>query len=103
MLLEGEGALGTGMSVKATETCKGCTSSVKVTEAQIERLLSKIKPSDRIDDDSYKTRLEACASCDGLAYGTTCMHCGCLVRLRASLKEGRCPHPESQVNPKWLA
>lgn len=91
------------MSVKATEACKGCTSSVQVTEAQIERLLSKIKPEDRIDDDSYNARLEACASCDGLAYGTTCMHCGCLVRLRASLKAGRCPHPLSEARPKWPA
>ncbi|MDG0813514.1 DUF6171 family protein [Cohnella rhizosphaerae] len=91
------------MSANRAEACKGCTSSVQVTDAQIERLLSRIKPEDRIDDDRYKMRLEACASCESLAYGTTCMHCGCLVRLRASLKAERCPHPLSQVRPKWPA
>ncbi|MFC3801080.1 DUF6171 family protein [Cohnella sp. GCM10012308] len=90
------------MSVKTSAGCKGCDSSVQVTEAQIDRLLSKIKPDERVDDGQYKNRLEACASCDSLAYGTTCMHCGCLVRLRASLKEGRCPHPESAVRRRWI-
>ncbi|MFD2329660.1 DUF6171 family protein [Cohnella sp. GCM10020058] len=90
------------MSAKTSQGCKSCTSSVQITDDQIDRLLSKIKSNDRVDDDKYKNRLEACASCDSLAYGTTCMHCGCLVRLRASLKEGRCPHPESAVRQRWI-
>lgn len=73
------------------EGCKGCSSSVHVTEAQIERLLSKLKAEDCVSDDVYKRRLQACYGCESLLYGTTCRLCGCLVRIHAKLASQGCP------------
>ena len=91
------------MGIDKAEACKGCSSSVQVSEAQLIRLLGKIKAEDAVADDAYRERLAACGNCESLAYGTTCMHCGCLVRLRAKLKAGRCPHPSPAVRERWQA
>ncbi|HZG84553.1 DUF6171 family protein [Paenibacillus sp.] len=46
-----------------------------------------------VDDYTYAGRLAACRACPALEYDTTCMHCGCLVEIRAKLGNKDCPHP----------
>ncbi|SFJ43195.1 hypothetical protein SAMN02799624_04479 [Paenibacillus sp. UNC496MF] len=77
------------------ELCKGCGASVHATEEQIERVLGKLAlhPGDCVDDGRYGARLDQCASCPSLQYGTTCAHCGCFVRVRAKLAAKDCPRP----------
>ena len=77
------------------DACKGCSASVHVTDAQIERVLAKLAlhPGDCVGDDRYAARLAACDSCPSLQYGTTCAHCGCFVRVRAKLAAKSCPRP----------
>jgi hypothetical protein len=81
-------------------SCKGCSADVHVTERQIERMLAALasKPFDCVPDDRYRERLEACLSCESLQYGTTCGYCGCIVQVRAKLKDKGCPKPGA---PKW--
>ncbi|MGU3472590.1 DUF6171 family protein [Paenibacillus sp. D51F] len=81
--------------------CKGCRESVAVPESQLARFLSKIRPEDSVSDRLYEQRLSACGSCESLSYGTTCMHCGCLVAIRAKLKSSHCPHPSAAKRASW--
>ncbi|GLX66226.1 DUF6171 family protein [Paenibacillus glycanilyticus] len=83
------------VSKRERDGCKGCSADVRVTDEQIQRLLSKLKPEVCVSDALYAKRLDACGSCASLSYGTTCMHCGCLVQVRAKLKDKGCPHPRS--------
>ncbi|MGO4108247.1 DUF6171 family protein [Paenibacillus sp. YAF4_2] len=89
------------VSKKARGGCKGCSADVKVTDEQIQRLISKIKADACVTDELYAKRLEACGNCTSLAYDTTCMHCGCLVQVRAKLKDKGCPHPQQAVREQW--
>ncbi|MBM7553149.1 DUF6171 family protein [Thalassobacillus pellis] len=81
------------MTVKSP--CKGCSESVKVTEESIQQSLSdiQIKKSQTVSEHVYQERLSKCNTCSSLQYGTTCMHCGCLVRYRAKFKNKSCPYP----------
>ncbi|WP_347552873.1 DUF6171 family protein [Pseudalkalibacillus hwajinpoensis] len=47
----------------------------------------------RVTEEKYRERLEVCNSCPSLQYGTTCMHCGSLVRYRAGFIDKSCPYP----------
>jgi hypothetical protein len=89
------------VSRKERDGCKGCSADVKVTGEQIQRLLSKIKTDACVEDELYAKRLKACESCTSLAYDSTCMHCGCLVQVRAKLKDKGCPHPHHAVREQW--
>ncbi|QJD84021.1 hypothetical protein HH215_13055 [Cohnella herbarum] len=84
----------------AINGCKGCKADVRVTRGQINRLLSAMEGKGFVfvGDDTYGARLETCRACPSLEYGTTCMHCGCLVDVRGKLAEKDCPHPEGS---KW--
>lgn len=73
--------------------CKGC---VEVdTEAEIERLWKKmvLREGEAVSDAIFEQRLAACMACDALQGGSTCRHCGCLVRYRAKLTSSECPYP----------
>jgi hypothetical protein len=85
-----------------TEVCKGCAASVQVSRDQVNRLLAAMngKGFDFVGGAEYDRRLGECRACAALAYGTTCMHCGCLVEVRAKLREKDCPHPGGS---RWSA
>ncbi|CAM3370459.1 DUF6171 family protein [Marinicrinis lubricantis] len=87
--------------MNAREGCKGCSEKVRVSEKQLERILSALAqhPEDCVDDEQYHKRLAVCRSCPSLAYETTCLHCGCFVAVRAKLKEKDCPFPGQS---KWM-
>lgn len=89
------------VSKKEREGCKGCSADVRVTDEQIRRLISKINPDACVTDELYEKRLAACGACASMAYDTTCMHCGCLVQVRAKLKDKGCPHPQQSVRALW--
>ncbi|ASS69116.1 hypothetical protein CIC07_04260 [Paenibacillus sp. RUD330] len=93
--LKADRAAGSGNS------CKGCRESVAVPESHLARILAKIRPEDSVSEQLYEQRLSACASCESLSYGTTCMHCGCLVAIRARLKPSHCPHPSADKRASW--
>jgi hypothetical protein len=48
-------------------------------------------------DDEAEARLALCGACADLQYGSTCRYCGCLVEVRARLKDYACPAPA----PRW--
>lgn len=77
------------------EPCKGCSASVHITDAQLKRILDALDadPEQCVDDELYAERLNICRSCPALAYETTCRICGCLVAVRAKLKDKACPFP----------
>ena len=80
--------------------CKGCSADIRVTSGQIDRLLAAMEGKGFVfvNADAYEARLTACQACPSLEYGTTCMHCGCLVAVRGKLAEKDCPHPGGS---KW--
>lgn len=77
------------------EGCKGCSASVHVDQQQLDRILASLnaRPEQCVDEATYMQRLAICQTCPSLAYDTTCMHCGCLVAVRALLKNQACPYP----------
>lgn len=82
----------------SADDCKGCerSVSVRVPESEVERLLAahlRANPlQSRADDEVYGQRVAICRACPDLKYaGTTCRHCGCLVAVRARVKEKSCP------------
>lgn len=82
--------------------CKSCLETVHVKEDEIEKAikdLERIGKTKMVDDITYESRLSSCSSCDHLEYGTTCMLCGCLVKIRAKLATGRCPYPKKS---RWI-
>jgi hypothetical protein len=81
-------------------SCKGCMEPDPDYEAQVERLWSRmvLREGEAVSEERYLTRLSACQACDALMGGSTCRHCGCLVKWRAKLTISACPYPGS---PKW--
>ncbi|WP_226037359.1 DUF6171 family protein [Aquibacillus saliphilus] len=81
-------------------TCKGCSTSVIVSEEEIDTLVEEQLQfeEDLANDVLYKERLELCRSCPSLLYNTTCSHCGCFVKFRAKLAYKKCPFP---TGAKW--
>jgi len=57
----------------------------------VETLLVKIPPREKVPENVYTARLDACRACDQLN-GGTCMGCGCLVELRAAYAKQTCPY-----------
>ncbi|MFY9569534.1 MAG: DUF6171 family protein [Acetivibrionales bacterium] len=81
--------------------CKGCSGSVRLSPGEIRKLFGetlRIKDVKTVTEEEYQQRLALCKSCDSLQYGTTCIHCGCIVEIRAKLAASRCPYP---YDPKW--
>ncbi|WP_462409146.1 hypothetical protein [Neobacillus sp. Marseille-QA0830] len=81
--------------------CKGCLESVLVADDTIKQMIQEAEeddPSKLVSDEIYFFRLGQCGSCPSLQYGTTCAHCGCLVRYRAKFINKGCPSVET---PRW--
>lgn len=76
------------------DKCFKCYETVHVTDEKIEKEIKKVTNSGvpLTKQDQYEKRLKVCSSCDQLTYGTTCMSCGCLVRVRALNALRICPH-----------
>ena len=82
--------------------CKACSASVRVASEEINEMLNTMingKQFDLAEDETYNFRLEQCFNCNYLQYETTCMQCGCIVHIRAKLKNSTCPYPQ---NNKWV-
>ncbi|THF81699.1 DUF6171 family protein [Cohnella fermenti] len=84
--------------------CKGCSASVRIDDESIRRMVEKVSRIGElcVADEVYEERLSRCYACPSLQYGTTCAHCGCIVQVRAKLKDKTCPAP-GQANGFWIA
>lgn len=83
------------------ENCKGCSASVWMPSEDIKKLVDEILNSNEFDlvsEAVYKSRLDQCHNCKHLDYATTCMQCGCIVQVRALLRDKDCPNPGKS---KW--
>ncbi|UKS30873.1 DUF6171 family protein [Paenibacillus sp. HWE-109] len=80
---------------QSDRSCKGCREEYKITEVQIDRMLSApmFQGESCVPESVYQERLRMCGACPKLLGGTTCSFCGCIVRVAAKLKEKNCPFP----------
>ncbi|WP_107727186.1 DUF6171 family protein [Desmospora activa] len=79
--------------------CRGCSSEAVATEVKIQQLLAEVElQGSVVTEELYRKRLDTCFECSSLLHGHTCIHCGCLVAVRAKLSEKDCPHPTAS---KW--
>jgi hypothetical protein len=84
------------LKVDETNNCKGCRTSVRVLDNQIQEMLKEIENSGNFELaalDTYEERLDKCAACKYLEYDNTCLQCGCIVHIRARLRKSSCPFP----------
>ncbi len=74
--------------------CKGCSGSVHITDNEIEIALKRVIESGvpLANRELYEKRMKTCSACEQLVYGTTCMSCGCIVKVRALNALRICPH-----------
>jgi hypothetical protein len=88
------------MNEKTHKDCDNCPESVHITDSQIDQQMELVRKSGVpiTPEGRYNERLEICLSCEQLVYGTTCMSCGCLVKVRALNALRICPHPSGA---KW--
>ncbi|HEY3376438.1 MAG TPA: hypothetical protein VGL77_03000 [Armatimonadota bacterium] len=80
------------------DNCRGCQASVRVRADALQRLLDVAHGAALVDAAEYMRRAALCRTCDQLAYGTTCLVCGCLLPVRARLAGKGCPDPRG---PRW--
>lgn len=80
--------------------CNHCPESVHMLEGEIQEQIKRVLESGVpiAEEARYKTRMDICNQCEQLIYGTTCMSCGCLVKVRALNALRVCPHPSGS---KW--
>lgn len=81
--------------------CKRCGIKTALTEEDIDKMVDEVihmKGIKLVDEDIYNERIAACMQCEKLEYDSTCMLCGCVVQVRAMLRDGKCPYPK---NKKW--
>ena len=85
--------------------CKGCWEKTdihkSISQQEVADALAQLAKGKHIrftDDDLYAYRLQQCQSCSYLEYQTTCLKCGCYVRIRAKLADAACPLSK---NKKW--
>jgi hypothetical protein len=86
--------------MEAESNCKGCLRSVKVASEDIQNMIDKIinsKDFNLVLEEEYNKRLQHCKSCKYLMLDTTCSQCGCIVQVRALLREQDCPHPKEAL------
>ncbi len=84
----------TAPSPSPCRTCRSPEEKALETEQSISRALSDLAASPgtrKVPEAEYSRRLSACSACPHLAPDGTCLRCGCYVRIRAFLQEGRCP------------
>ncbi len=81
--------------------CPRCQWTKQMFEAErikIQDYVDNIPEEDRVSQEQYEARLQACGRCPELRAGL-CGQCGCYVAVRAARKIGYCPH----VKPRWEA
>ena len=81
--------------------CKRCGIKTALSEEDINKMVDEVihmKGIRLVDEDIYNERIAVCMRCEKLEYGSTCMLCGCVVQVRAMLRDGKCPYPK---NKKW--
>jgi hypothetical protein len=81
-----------------SNSCKGCTASVWIPSESIKNMVNEIisnKNFDLVSEVVYNKRLEQCHKCPCLDFKTTCRQCGCIVQVRALLKDKYCPYPKA--------
>lgn len=80
--------------------CSNCYGNANVSDKEIAEQMKKVIESGAplADEKLYNKRLEVCNACERLAYGTTCMSCGCIVQIRALYALRICPH---ESGSKW--
>ncbi|MDQ6421789.1 DUF6171 family protein [Paenibacillus sp. LHD-117] len=91
------------MREHSPSSCRGCDPAFRVSEADIDRVLAAPmfqSAEHAVPDNVYESRLALCRACPKLAGGTTCIVCGCYVRVAAKLKARSCPMPG---NSQWQA
>lgn len=82
------------------DKCFACNGNVHITDEEIEKEIKRVIDSGvpLTKRDQYEKRLKVCNSCEQLRYGTTCMNCGCIVRVRALNALRICPYSSGS---KW--
>lgn len=82
------------------DDCKGCSGSVHIKDSEIEVEIRRVIESGvpLAGQELYEKRLKTCSVCEQLIYGTTCMSCGCIVKVRALNALRICPHASGS---KW--
>jgi len=81
--------------------CKRCGLKTVISGEEIEKMVSeitKMKGIRLVDEETYNKRFEVCKGCEKFEYGSTCALCGCVMQVRARLKDGKCPYPKKK---KW--
>lgn len=74
--------------------CKRCGLKTALSETDIQKMVDSVtsmKGIRLVGDDTYKERFNICTECDSFMYGSTCSVCGCVMRVRALLSDGKCP------------
>lgn len=81
--------------------CRACATDALTKEALqfIGEYIDSLRREECVTDEDYRHRLEQCSLCPALSDGNTCMHCGCLVMVRAKKIKMGCPHP---AGSRWL-
>ncbi|MFP4016739.1 MAG: DUF6171 family protein [Halanaerobiales bacterium] len=79
----------------ARRNCKGCSSSVRLSEQDLYDILKNVKltEGELVDEELYKKRLACCKECSDLLYDTTCKYTGYLVYVKAREINTSCPKP----------
>lgn len=86
--------------MSADRSCKGCRDEYRVTDEQVQRILSSkmFNADNSVPEPVYEERLQHCKDCPKLTGGYTCSLCGCIVQITARLKDKSCTLPG---NPLW--
>jgi hypothetical protein len=76
-----------------------CPGNVHLLDSEIEDEVARAVGSGAplASQEQYEKRLGVCNECDQLI-GTTCMSCGCIVKVRAMYALRICPHASGS---KW--
>ncbi|WP_348622919.1 hypothetical protein ABFT51_16630 [Paenibacillus peoriae] len=78
--------------IPVPSTCKGCERDISISEEQITRILTNMRPKmECVNDEVYEARLLACSQCEELMSGHTCGISGSIVRVRALAAAQNCP------------
>lgn len=75
--------------------CRRCAAKTVLSDEDISRMTEQVKAMRGIrlvDEEVYEKRIAVCRACEKLAYGNTCMLCGCVMQVRARLADGACPY-----------
>lgn len=59
-------------------------------QQQMQDYIHYLNAEDKVSEDDYQERLQACMRCNNLLSGI-CRVCGCYVEMRAAIKARHCP------------